>query len=384
MAGIGCWQSLPTSRHRSSRSRTKEEASIQNDTQLRRGCHTMRDVTDCPRCGVELSDRATTCPQCGHSLMVVCSDCGTSRHFSLAVCLACGSRDVTPERDVVRSRQTSKPEAVPSPYQELARDPEPAKDEPIWAADEQAARQWGNAIELSVAAVVGVLAIWGIFNVFDRDRAPELEVLSSTVVSATTPTTQPPTTTAPPTTLPPSTVPAIAPVGNPIPEQGFLMSAGGLEPFEFGTDFMTLLGRLVATFGQPDEVLGPIASTGEFGTCPGELVTAARFSRLVVIATGDEGSSELVAFRLDARFDPRPRPSLKTLSHLGLLDSVKLLRDTYETSLEVRFVEDPVEGLVFQLWREDGRMLLWGPVSSQDDDGTVLGIYSAPPCSSGG
>lgn len=42
--------------------------------------------------------------------------------------------------------------------------------------------------------------------------------------------------------------------------------------------------------------------------------------------------------------------------------------------------EEVEQVLSFILVRSDGFTLLWGPVSSSDPDGTVLGIYSPRPC----
>jgi len=44
-------------------------------------------------------------------------------------------------------------------------------------------------------------------------------------------------------------------------------------------------------------------------------------------------------------------------------------------------VQDPEDGVIFQLWRpSDGALLLWGPVTSNENNGIVTGVYSPDSC----
>jgi hypothetical protein len=68
---------------------------------------------------------------------------------------------------------------------------------------------------------------------------------------------------------------------------------------------------------------------------------------------------------------------LRTLSGLELGQTVSQLQQTY-TSYTITFevIDDQDH---FRLV-DGGELLLWGPVSSTDADGTILGIYSPSPC----
>lgn len=243
--------------------------------------------------------------------------------------------------------------------------------------------------------VLGIVAVWfGVLAWITRDAGEtdagdDAAVVPTTVVDpgATTgavPTTAPPDTTAPePSTTTTSattttTMPPLESAGDPIPVSDLGLGAFALGPLDFGSP--AALGRLVASFDQPDSVT-PLEG-GAQGLCQDETGFAAGWGPLTVIFTGTVGEPVLAGYRLDNTDPTHPASQLTTLSGLQLGDSVADLESTYA---DFRVAYQEVEGtLSFILVRtSDGLTLLWGPVSSEDSDGTVEGIYSPRPCDGG-
>ncbi len=288
--------------------------------------------------------------------------------------------------------------SIPAIYQQLL---DPDDDELLWNPEDPAEvtdmgsipRQYTPApISLNAvlaALVVSAIAVLGITRVLTGpDRS--VDVLGNTVQS-TTSTSSPPATVAVPTTvtttttLPPTTIPArtIAPIGDPIPVGDLGMGAFGLGEFDFDVEFDFVAARLAASLGPPAEVVGPIESAGQYGTCAGSTIHTVRYGQLIIVGVeGSDGVRAFRSYRTDLNFEGEPS-GLSTISGVKLGDTVASLKNTY-SSLRVQFVQDPEDGVIFQLWRpSDGQLLLWGPVTSNEAEGIVTGIYSPDSCGRG-
>jgi hypothetical protein len=194
----------------------------------------------------------------------------------------------------------------------------------------------------------------------------------TTTTTATTTTTVPPTTTAPP--------PTIAVVGDPIPIENLTLSILGIGPLDFGDPADRVLGRLAATFGQPDSDSGPIAA-GEQGTCDDGVHRIVRWGALSIVTSIGDTAETFHSFRIDLRNvdEPGPGAGLLTLSGFAAGATIAEFEDTYIPGFRVAYLTDPEEGLIFELSSQQG-LLLWGPVTSSDADGVVQGIFSADAC----
>ncbi|MBT8199655.1 MAG: hypothetical protein KJO36_03970 [Acidimicrobiia bacterium] len=287
--------------------------------------------------------------------------------------------------------------SIPAIYQQLL---DPDDDELLWNPEDPAEVTDMGSIPrqhtpppISLNAVlatlvVSAIAVLGITRVLTGPDRP-VDVLGNSVQS-TTSTSSPPATVAVPTTvttttLPPTTIPArtIAPIGDPIPIADIGMGAFGLGEFDFDIDFDFVAARLAASLGPPSDIVGPIESAGQYGTCAGSTIHAVRFGQLIIVGVeGSDGVRAFRSYRTDLSFEGEPS-GLSTISGVKLGDTVASLKSTY-SSLRVQFVQDPEDGVIFQLWRpSDGQLLLWGPVTSNEADGIVTGIYSPDSCGRG-
>ena len=255
-------------------------------------------------------------------------------------------------------------------------------------------RRWLFPAVITAAAV----AVYGIVFLVLIERAgptdPDPPVVAPTTVNQTgaptTTATDAPTTTAasptttavPPTTEPPvPTIPPIPAIGEPIDVADLSLGAFTLGPLEFGDGGTDAFGRLVATFGQPDEVW----DIGEAdGLCPTESGRAARFSWLTVLARNEAGTEVLVGYRFEAPAnadDDHPTAGLKTISGAAIGDSLPEWNSIYSTSIVTTDEVDGVQVLLL-LRSSDERTLLWGPLTDSDPP-LVAGIYSPRPCLGG-
>ena len=190
-------------------------------------------------------------------------------------------------------------------------------------------------------------------------------------------TTQPPTTTTTTTT----TEPPIQALGDPIALEDLTLGAFSLGPLDFGDADISALGRLVATFGQPDDVT-PIGEAE--GLCPTESGRSARFGWLTVLVRDEAGTEVLVAYRLEEPVDAvpgHPTADLRTISGAAIGDTSAEWNAIYGTSI-VRTGEVDGSPVLLLLRSSDERTLLWGPLS-QDEPTVMLGIYSPRPCDGG-
>ncbi len=173
--------------------------------------------------------------------------------------------------------------------------------------------------------------------------------------------------------------------GDPISLNNLRMAVDSLGPVEFGTEASTAIGRLIVSLGTPDEDTGPIVSTGAFGVCEGDLERIVRWGPFIAIVTIDSANVETFAsYRLDFAYAVEglgsPATELETLSGLKAGQSVVALQEVYE-DFDVSFEVDPDLGMTFVLRSSrTGKLLLWGPVTSEDSNGIVLGIYAPDVC----
>ena len=210
----------------------------------------------------------------------------------------------------------------------------------------------------------------------DTTTIPPTTVTTVPAEETTTTTATTTTTTTTTTTLPP-----IEAVGDPIPVGDLSMAADAIGPLLFGSDGIEVVGRLVSSLGQPDEDSGVYTSGGEMGTCAGDEVRVVRFGSLAAAnVVDDEGNQVFAGYRVDLGFQDEPSPAddMRTLSGLQAGDTVADLEEIY-ASFDVELIEEDA-GARFELRSGGGDLLLWGPISSTGDDGTIEGIYSPDPC----
>ncbi len=329
----------------------------------------------CPICAGALSADSRSCPSCGHEL--------TERAPTGAYVSRYEEADLSTDSLL----------AAPAVYRKLL-ESEPTN--PLWSDAEtddplalplpvrdRPREFWPTAI---VAGVIALIAVFGLTRLFGSADEP-VEVLgitaANTTVATTTATTAPATTTTPAptttvattTTLPPLT---IIPVGRPIPLSELRLGAFGIEPFTFGDDFNTVLGRLGASLDEASEVGRPGISAGQFGTCEGDVIQTARWGRLLVIGVeNDAGVMSFAGYRVDSTYDSLRYPTVRTISRVGVGDSIRDLESAYS---RVSYLNDESVGLVFQVRSGDGSLLIWGPVTSSDPTGEIIGIYSPDSC----
>ncbi len=191
----------------------------------------------------------------------------------------------------------------------------------------------------------------------------------------------PPATVAPTSSEvpPPVEPPAIEPIGEPIALADLTLGVDGIGPLEIGADATTVLGRLVATFGAPDDDRA-LVSDGTFSGCPGEAVRVVRWGTLAVTTIPGGAGEVFAGYRVDLDFAAGDAgPALETISGLRAGDTVADLRRVY-AELDLQFFE-ATAGAVFELRRpSDGTLLLTGPLTGVDDGSQVRGIYSPDLC----
>ena len=132
---------------------------------------------------------------------------------------------------------------------------------------------------------------------------------------------------------------------------------------------MTSLGRPEET-GIANETLG---------LCPGEDGRFVRWAGLTAVVSGTLEDGTFVGYRYIEEAVPVVRLDFATPSGLRLGDPVSALNEIY-SSYQIDYVSAGGTDL-FQLSDADG-LLLWGPVSSIEDSGRVVGIHAPDACGS--
>jgi len=213
--------------------------------------------------------------------------------------------------------------------------------------------------------------------------------VQSTTTTAGTDTSTPPVTTGGTDGVTDSTQPTpvafdpYAASGEAVPLSDLTLAVDGIGPIDFGSPAATSVGRLVASLGEPDEDSGPVVSTGAHGTCSGETERIVRWGPFKAIVVIDpDGTETFAAYRLDLNYGDvsADTVNLETLSGLKAGFSVLQLEQIY-SSFDLRYEVDDDIGAIFELYSSNtGNLLLWGPVTSDESTGVVLGIYSPDAC----
>ena len=328
----------------------------------------------------------------GVSKEAVCIFCGTSRPVTEPRCPECGNGWID---ETIAEAVAAKPVSQPA-FEELRDEPEKRR------GSQGRRRRWVFPVAITAAAAA-VYAIVFVVLILQPDEPGEEEPVGAppTATAGTAPETTPiaeptttvaqtPTTTAAPTTTttrttstttPTTTLPTIAAAGEPIALEDLTLGAFSLGPLAFGDEDTDALGRLVSTFGQPDDV----SAIGEAdGLCPTESGRAARFGWLTVYVRDEPGTEVLVGYRVEESQTAaagHPTAELKTISGAAIGDTFDEWNSIYRTSVVTRDVVDGVEVLLL-LRSSDERTLLWAPLTA-DDPPAIAGVYSPRPCDGG-
>ena len=189
---------------------------------------------------------------------------------------------------------------------------------------------------------------------------------SSTTSTSVTTTTLAPTTTAIAFPLPIDWPPK----GEPIAVDDLTLKQSAIGPIDIGMPIGDVAGVLTAS-------LGAATASGIDGVCPPDESYWLQFGQLTAIFDGFDSASVFVSYRYDEPQGTDPELGLKTLSGIGIGDTVEELIDTY-TQFTISF--EVIDSKDFFRLSDGGDLLLWGPVSSVDPAGLIEGIYSPTPC----
>jgi hypothetical protein len=214
-------------------------------------------------------------------------------------------------------------------------------------------------------------------------RSDEPIAAGDTTTTQATTTTQPQTTTTtpePPSTTTSTTTTTVAyppadaweAVGDPIPITELELKASGIGSIALGSSISETAGALVASLGNAD-----IAGF-DSDLCASQEWYWLTWGDLKAIFDGYTDNATFIAYRYDTAGPGTPDPTLETLSGIRLGDTVAALQSTY-SSYTVSF--EVIEGRDHFRLLEGGELLLWGPVTSAEPQGTVEGVYSPDPCS---
>jgi len=238
------------------------------------------------------------------------------------------------------------------------------------------------AIGALTLGFVGIVA-YLIGELGTRTDTPSPTVAAMTSVrdtQATVETTQPSVTveaTSAPDPSSTTTTPFIQAIGDAIPVNDLRMSIYGIGDLRIGDPADQVAGVLTATFGQPDFAAAVEPATAHPGACVGSTNSVLRWGILEI--TLSDGTFN--GYRIDMSLgDPDSvTAELRTASGLRVGATVSTLETIYK-SYQVTFVETTDFGSTFSLRRSSGEVLFWGPVSSTDRTGLVLGVYSPSNC----
>ncbi|MCB1245993.1 MAG: zinc ribbon domain-containing protein [Acidimicrobiia bacterium] len=326
-----------------------------------------------------MSDTSASLPICIH--------CGTPRPADETVCPECGQ----PWMDV---RIAPPPVATPPPVGApvaAAAAAAMGPEEPLphdtgefgmddWTLPpeppKRSAALWLIPIVLLLA--VGAFWIWVVFA-GGNDTTTTTQAGADTTTTAaqdtTTTVAQDTTTTTEGTTTttlgyPPAT--AWPPVGDPVPQDDLGLKAAGVGPIDFGAPIAEAAGILVSSLGDAE-------AAGVDDACQTGDVYWLQFGPLRAIFDGFDADATFTAYRYEEAGGTAD-VDLATLSGIRLGDTVQELQDTY-ASYTVSF--EVIDGQDHFRLLDGAELLLWGPVTSTDPDGTIEGIYSPTLCQTG-
>jgi len=364
---------------------------------------------ECSVCAAPVPEGRVRCPQ-GHYQLGTCLFCGTERARDVAECPSCGrawpdepyaeapSQDGPAETPAPRRPRPSDVELTSATLRQPWRSPDDEegaelidlrklaildRDKTVWP------RMGRYAALILVAVGLVGLASYALSGGGARGLMtdPTVGALTVTHPITTTQVTEPPTTAAVATTAPPaptsstttttSTVPYVEPIGDALTIDDLRLTVYGIGGLRIGDPGEEVAGVLAATFGPPDfaEPVEPGASHP--GACPGSASRVLRWGILEI--TISDGA--FTGYRLDARLgDPDSATAeLRTASGLRVGATVSTLETIYR-SYHIVYEQTPDFGPTFALQRANGERLIWGPLTSTDLDGVVLGVYSPTAC----
>lgn len=229
--------------------------------------------------------------------------------------------------------------------------------------------------------LVAVIALW-ILVFVSRGGTESSEPIAAgettTTVEETT-TTQASTTSLPPTTTTSTTTTTVAyppaneweTLGDPIPAAELGLKVSGIGPIALGSPIGETAGALLATFGEADN------AGFDADLCASHEWYWIEWGDFTAIFDGYAVDATFIAYRYQTAGSGTPDPTLETLSGIRLGDTVEALQSTYG-SYTVSF--EVIEGKDHFRLLDGGELLLWGPVTSTEAQGTVEGIYSPDPC----
>ena len=79
-----------------------------------------------------------------------------------------------------------------------------------------------------------------------------------------------------------------------------------------------MLGRLVATFGDPTQDTGFIVGSGSWGECAGDAIRVVQWGPLNIVVKGEVGASVFVSYRLDVKYGGITSPPADMETKSGL------------------------------------------------------------------
>lgn len=231
---------------------------------------------------------------------------------------------------------------------------------------------------IPIILLIAAAAVWALVFLDDNSTTATTVAAPTTTVGVTT--TEGGTTTVPEattTTVAETTTTVIAypppdawePVGEPIDPADLTLKAAAIGPLDFGIATEEAAGRLTASLGEAE-------SSGIDGLCPPDESYYLQWGELKAIFDGAEPDATFVSYRYeDVGSDTEL--GLATLSGLELGDTVADLKRIY-SSFTITF--EVIDGQDHFRLLDGGELLLWGPVTSSDDAGIVVGIYSPTRC----
>jgi hypothetical protein len=341
----------------------------------------------CPSCAAPVSPEARFCSQCGEQLAEPGEgDMHRRAESVLGSATAAGAQEESgPARPLGAWAEAWEREEEQPPPPFLAEDRRWSDDELVPSGRRRdflaspAPFLAGLAIILLLAATTV-----GIVSVLSSDPQPVTTSPAPATTIPAEPTTAPPATTLAPTTSSPATALFIPPQGEAIPVDELRLEVSAIGPLDFGQPGDEVLGRLAASLDQPNEDSGAITSDGAYGTCPSQQIRLVRWGPLVVVTTLDQSQTgTFVGYRLDQGHlqegESSPASGIRSLSGLALGDTVATLESIYE-DLGTEFRDHAEVGTIYEILDSAGVVLLWGPVTSAQPDGTVRGIYAPDSC----
>ena len=130
---------------------------------------------------------------------------------------------------------------------------------------------------IGLLLVVGSIAAFQFLSGDDDDGATAGQSTTTTVGAQTTTTLGDGATTTTAGVTDTTEAPVVAEFdpysasGDAVPIEDLTLAVDAVGPIAFGSPAPEAIGRLITSLGEPDQDDGPVASTGAFGTCQGDI-----------------------------------------------------------------------------------------------------------------